>query len=188
MGTELKTINIHGKQYVEVSERVRYIREAHPDFRIVTELISMDGDSCLFKASLLNQDDEVLATGHAYEEKSSSRINKTSHVENCETSAVGRCLAMYGVGIENSIASANEVLNAKANGKSNATSGKVPSGKVPSGNAEPSDKSVENLIRLIEAMSDINDLRQAWKDNVVQINSSQKLKKAFEVMAKKLGQ
>ena len=183
MGTELKTINIHGKQYVEVSERVRYIREAHPEFRIVTELISMDGDSCLFKASLLNQDDEVLATGHAYEEKSSSRINKTSHVENCETSAVGRCLAMYGVGIENSIASANEVLNAKANGKSNA-----PSGKVPSGKAEPSDKSVENLIRLIEAMSDINDLRQAWKDNVVQINSSQKLKKAFEVMAKKLGQ
>jgi hypothetical protein len=188
MGTELKTINIHGKQYVEVSERVRYIREAHPDFRIVTELMSMDADSCLFKASLLNQDNEVLATGHAYEEKSSSRINKTSHVENCETSAVGRCLAMYGVGIENSIASANEVLNAKANAKSNAPSGKVPSGKVPSGNAEPSDKSVENLIRLIEAMSDINDLRQAWKDNVVQINSSQKLKKAFEVMAKKLGQ
>ena len=185
---ELKTINIHGKQYVEVSERVRYIREAHPDFRIVTELISMDGDSCLFKASLLNQDDEVLATGHAYEEKSSSRINKTSHVENCETSSVGRCLAMYGVGTENSIASANEVLNAKANSKSNAPSGKSSSGNNPSGNAEPSDKSVENLIKFIESMSDINDLRQAWKDNVVQINSSQKLKKAFEVMAKKLGQ
>jgi hypothetical protein len=42
----------------------------------------------------------------------SSNINKTSYVENCETSAIGRALAMLGIGIDTSIASANEVSDA----------------------------------------------------------------------------
>ena len=46
--------------------------------------------------------------------KSSSNINKTSYVENCETSAVGRALAILGIGIDTSIASANEVEDAIA--------------------------------------------------------------------------
>jgi hypothetical protein len=52
--------------------------------------------------------------GHAHEERASSHINKTSYVENCETSAVGRALAMMGIGIDTSIASANEVTEAIA--------------------------------------------------------------------------
>jgi hypothetical protein len=44
----------------------------------------------------------------------SSNINKTSYVENCETSAIGRALAMLGIGIDTSIASANEVSDAIA--------------------------------------------------------------------------
>ena len=56
----------------------------------------------------------VVAQGHAHEEKGSSNINKTSYVENCETSAVGRALAILGIGIDTSIASANEVQDAIA--------------------------------------------------------------------------
>jgi hypothetical protein len=55
-----------------------------------------------------------VAQGTAQEDKSSSRINQTSYVENCETSAVGRALAMLGIGIETSIASSNEVSMAIA--------------------------------------------------------------------------
>ena len=47
----------------------------------------------------------------------SSNINKTSYVENCETSAVGRALAMLGIGIDTSIASANEVKKPSPNNK-----------------------------------------------------------------------
>ena len=61
----------------------------------------------------------VLATGHASEKDGSSFINKTSALENAETSAVGRALGILGIGIDTSIASAEEVGNAVQNQKSN---------------------------------------------------------------------
>ena len=63
------------------------------------------------KASL-NINGKVVAVGHASEDKNSSYINKTSYIENCETSAIGRCLGIYGIGVCGSIASADEVINA----------------------------------------------------------------------------
>ena len=57
---------------------------------------------------------DIVATGHAQEDKASSNINKTSYVENCETSAVGRALGFLGIGIETSIATADEVAMAIA--------------------------------------------------------------------------
>jgi hypothetical protein len=57
-------------------------------------------------------DGVLVATAHAYEKEGSSFINKTSYIENCETSAVGRALGMYGIGIDTSLASADEVANA----------------------------------------------------------------------------
>jgi uncharacterized lipoprotein NlpE involved in copper resistance len=54
----------------------------------------------------------LLGTGHAYEKESSSFINKTSYIENCETSAVGRALGMAGFGIDTSVCSAEELTNA----------------------------------------------------------------------------
>ena len=55
------------------------------------------------------ESDKVLATGHAYEQEGSTYINKTSALENCETSAVGRALALAGFEIKKSIASKEEV-------------------------------------------------------------------------------
>ena len=74
----------------------------------------LDGTQCLCKCTITNPSGEVIAQGHAHEVQVSSNINKTSYIENCETSAVGRALAMLGIGIDTSIASANEVTEAIA--------------------------------------------------------------------------
>lgn len=108
----MKTINIKGKEYVPVSERVKEFRERFGgDAAIVTELVKLTEDECVFKASIIGNG-ITLATGHAWEARSASNINRTSYVENCETSAVGRALAFFGIGIDASIASADEVTNA----------------------------------------------------------------------------
>ena len=113
---KFKTTNIRGKQYVEVNERIKFFRQEkkYDGWGIHTDINMLDGDQCLCKCTIVNQDGEVVAQGHAHEVKSSSNINKTSHVENCETSAVGRALAILGIGIDTSIASANEVQEAIA--------------------------------------------------------------------------
>ena len=111
---ELKSINIKGKDYVMVNERLMAFREEHPEYSLVSELVSCTGDSCIFKASIIDENGVVRATGHAQEDKSSSMINKTSYIENCETSAWGRALGNFGYGIGSSIASAEEVSMAIA--------------------------------------------------------------------------
>jgi galactitol-specific phosphotransferase system IIB component len=65
----------------------------------------------MFKATIYDGE-RILGTGHAFEEQTSTFINKTSYIENCETSAVGRALGMCGFGIDTSVASAEEVENA----------------------------------------------------------------------------
>ena len=111
----LKTTDIKGKPYVEVNERIRGFRALFPMGFIKTELIQMENGTATVMAKVGFYEDGkeiVLATGMAQETQSSSFINKTSYVENCETSAVGRALGMLGIGIDTSIASAEEVENA----------------------------------------------------------------------------
>ena len=114
----MKTINIHGKQYVEVKERIKYFREHFKDWSLTSEVIDLTEDRCVIKATISNEKGRVIASGIAYESKGSSYINKTSFIENCETSAWGRALANIGIGLDVAIASADEVLNAKAQDKS----------------------------------------------------------------------
>ncbi len=113
----MKTINIHGKQYVEVKERIKYFREHFKDWSLTSEVIDLTEDRCVIKATISNEKGRVMASGIAYESKGSSYINKTSFIENCETSAWGRALANIGIGLDVAIASADEVLNAKAQDK-----------------------------------------------------------------------
>ena len=109
---ELKTVDIKGKDYVEVNKRVMAFRCLEPNGSITTEIISLENGVVVMKATVTSGDGKVLGTGFAYEKESSSFINKTSYIENCETSAVGRALGFCGIGVDSSIASAEEVANA----------------------------------------------------------------------------
>ena len=109
------TTNIKGKEYAAVNGRINAFRRLFPQGFISTEIVSMDAGVVVMKATCgyyENGQAVVLGTGMAYEREGSSNINKTSYIENCETSAVGRALGFIGIGCDDSIASAEEVKNA----------------------------------------------------------------------------
>ena len=112
----IRTTDIKGKDYAEVNQRIKAFRMVYPDGAIITEMVSNENGVCIFTASVYAYDEKgesrVLGTGTAYEKEGSTFINKTSYIENCETSAVGRALGMAGFGIDTSVASAEEVQNA----------------------------------------------------------------------------
>ena len=121
---QIATTNIKGKEYAEVNQRIKAFRMVYPDGTIHTEMLSNEDGICVFKASVYADTDPTqmpLGTGHAYEKESSSFINKTSYIENCETSAVGRALGMCGFGIDTSVCSAEELENALYNQEANKT-------------------------------------------------------------------
>lgn len=111
----IKTTDVKGKEYAEVNQRIKAFRSVCPGGAIMTEMLSNENGICVFKATVCDEEMRVLGTGTAYEKESSSFINKTSYIENCETSAVGRALGMCGFGIDTSIASSEEVQNAILN-------------------------------------------------------------------------
>lgn len=111
----VKSVEIHGKNYVCVPARVEAFRELCPMGTITTEILNMDAGSVLMKTTIKDEDGKILATGMAQEREDSSYINKTSYIENCETSAVGRALGLIGIGSDQQMASAEEMVNALAN-------------------------------------------------------------------------
>lgn len=114
------TVKIHGKDYETVASRVARFRETYKqEYSITTELVARDETTVVMKA-LISKGNEVLATGYAEENRTSSTINRTSALENCETSAIGRALAAFGMaGTE--YASADEVAQAISNQSSGQT-------------------------------------------------------------------
>lgn len=125
VNNEMLSTNIKGKDYVEVNQRIKAFRKLYPEGTIETEMLSNENGVCVFKAKVgytktyMDEEKGILAdiytllgTGTAYEKENSTFINKTSYIENCETSAVGRALGMAGFGIDVSVASAEEVSNA----------------------------------------------------------------------------
>ena len=112
---QLETINVKGKDYVQVNERVKAFRMICPGGQIETEMIYFEAGRVMFKATVRDEEGRLLATGYSEEKEGSTMINKTSFVENCETSAVGRALGFAGIGIDGSMASAEEVATAIVN-------------------------------------------------------------------------
>ena len=107
--------DVRGKNYAEVAQRVQAFRKLFPGGFIDTEILTNENGVVYMKATagyIENGARIALATGHAFERQEASNINKTSYIENCETSAVGRALGFIGLGSEKSIASAEEVDNA----------------------------------------------------------------------------
>lgn len=114
----IRTINIKGKEYAEVNQRIKAFRMVYPHGTIETNMLSNDNGVCVFRASAYDAG-ELLGTGHAYEVEGSTFINRTSYLENAESSAIGRCLGTLGFGIDTSVASYEEVANAQANQEAN---------------------------------------------------------------------
>lgn len=110
-----KAIDIQGKKYVLVSDRVNYFNNTYPKGSIKTSLISKpESDVIVIKAIVTPDVDkpERVFTDYAQEVIGSSFINKTSAMENASTSAVGRALAYMGIGVLDSIASVDEINKA----------------------------------------------------------------------------
>ena len=104
-------VNIHGKDYQTVAYRVQRLREDHADWRILTHLVERDETSVVMRAEIVTSDGITIGTGYAEEYRAASHINKTSALENAETSAIGRALAAAGYG-GTEYATANEVQTA----------------------------------------------------------------------------
>lgn len=103
------------KDYVDVAQRVKAFRRLYPQGFIKTEFVRLEGGFCVMRATAGFYDGGtavVISTGTAQESQDANMINKTSYIENCETSAIGRALGMAGIGIDGGIASADEMQNA----------------------------------------------------------------------------
>lgn len=113
----MKSVNIKGKQYITVNERLIYFRKqpVFKGWRILEELVELNDKEGIFKVSILDKENNIISSAHAQEYRDSSYINKTSFVENGYTSALGRALGYLGIGIDVAIASANEMANAVNN-------------------------------------------------------------------------
>lgn len=120
----LSTVNMKDKPYVMVPQRVMAFRKLFPEGFIVTDILSNENGVVLMKTEVGYYDGDrkvVLGTGMAYEKESSNFINKTSYIENCETSSVGRALGFLALGIDGGgVCSAEELVNAIRNQKDNA--------------------------------------------------------------------
>ena len=110
-------VEIHGKVYLTVARRIDDFRKSEhfKGWSIETELVSAEDSMVVMKSTIRDSDGKVAATGYAEENRSFGKINKTSALENAETSAVGRALAFLGLG-GSEIASADEVSTAIAHG------------------------------------------------------------------------
>ena len=108
------TIDVKGKEYSSVNERIKAFRMNHPLGTIATKIESLVNGVVVMSCEVRDEEDKLLGKAFAYEKENSTFINKTSFIENCCTSATGRALGYAGYGIDTSIASKEEVENAIA--------------------------------------------------------------------------
>ncbi len=172
---KLKTVNIKGKDYVEVNTRVKEFRtnENYKGYRLTSEIIDLSNGVVTMRATVLNDKGEVIATGHAQEKESSSYINKTSFIENCETSAWGRALGNLGIGIDTSIASCEEVQNAIENQeqeKAKAVTKPKPANKTQSTTKEDIDVAIFKGLQDCQTME---ELKAYYQENYNKIKDKQ---------------
>lgn len=150
--TLIEPMDLKGKDYCPVNQRIKAFRAVCPDGFIHTEMTANDNGICVFRAEVGYFEEDktrhILGTGTAYEKESSSFVNKTSYIENCETSAVGRALGMAGFGIDTSIASAEEVQNAILNQEKPAPKAAKTAPKTARGTPQKADEDEKNEAKI----------------------------------------
>lgn len=112
-----KNGEVISKDYAEVNQRIKAFRFVYPKGQIKTQIVYLNGEVgsriVCFRAEAYDDEGLFLADGYAEEKENASQINSTSFIENCQTSAIGRCLGIGGFGIDTSIASLEEVETAQ---------------------------------------------------------------------------
>lgn len=118
INASLQTMDIKGKKYIPVNERVKAFAmlDLESDFKV--EIIKLDDTEIIVKG-ILDVKGVGVRENLASETKGSSNINRFNYVENAVTSVFGRCLGMFGIGIDTSMASYEEVANANLNEEGN---------------------------------------------------------------------
>jgi len=84
--------------YETVAQRLVRWWETFPNGRIITSIHHYDGTTVIMRAECYNNDDKLISTGYAEEVFGSSNVNKTSYIENAETSAIGRGISNSCIG------------------------------------------------------------------------------------------
>lgn len=137
----LPTISFKGSEYVLVKDRVIFFNENYMNGAIITEMVKYENGQVIFKATAMPDVDKPsrFFTGHSQAVEGVGYINKTSALENAETSAVGRALGFLGIGVIDGVASADEIAKATAMEKK----GKPPVDSDPAWISEGDAKSVE---------------------------------------------
>ena len=158
----IPTVNIKGKQYSSVNERHKHLLQYFPEARFNEEVVFHDADRVVVKTELYISD-TIYAVGHAEEYRNANFINKTSALENCSSSSLGRCLAAFGLS-GSEYASADELVNALNNqNTSKPTTTKT--------------VSIKDEIKKQTTETKLTALYSNWKKNN---NSDQEIEKLFE--------
>lgn len=96
-GTELQIIDLKGKDYLQVAQRILWFREEKPDWTITTEFVTLTDQSAFAKATISNEEGRIIATGHKEE---SLKDFAAGYREKAESGAIGRALAHCGYGTQ----------------------------------------------------------------------------------------
>lgn len=157
-------IDLKGKQYLQVVHRVNLFRESYGlAYSIETEILVDDGTRVLMVAYIKDADGRVVGKGHAEEIRNAGPVNRTSAIENCETSAIGRALANIGLA-GNEYASAFEMENIPNKEKAKASQDKAK--KVADDEENKMILTVHKLLTVsVEGTDDLSTMRNNWKAN-----------------------
>lgn len=192
-------INLKGKEYLQVVHRVNLFRENYGlAYTIDTEILADDGKRVLMVAYIKDNDGRVIGKGHAEEIRNVGPVNRTSAVENCETSAIGRALANIGLA-GNEYASAFEIGNIDNKEKAKASQEEAEKASVNEV-AEPHpddikmiETTAEILLKSLEG-STLDGLRENWASNKQVLDSwknqhpeiYERVEKAYKNKAKEI--
>jgi len=167
-------IDLKGKQYLQVVHRVNLFRQNYGlAYSIDTEILVDDGTRVLMVAYIKDNDGRVVGKGHAEEIRNAGPVNRTSAIENCETSAIGRALANIGLA-GNEYASAFEMENIPNKEKAKASQDldshtKHEAEKAKQAAIDEEKQLIDTVHKIltisVNGTDDLKTMRQSWSKN-----------------------
>ena len=123
--------------YVDVATRIQHFYKKYPDGSLQSSIVHDDGKRIVMRALAYRKpDDPSPGVGHAEEIRGDGPVNRTSALENSETSAWGRALAALGFEVRNGVASREEMEQAKAEEERQKREGSKANGRISPDHAQ----------------------------------------------------